>query len=118
MKTTFAISVVAGVSMLAACPSSSDASALEWKKHHYLVDNFEVEFSGPVQVTARSIGARQRIVRSTLYLQDGGSYAYSVDAQLNGSGLGVRCGRCAAGRSPDAIQQLRVRRIARQRSSG
>ena len=85
------------VFMLMAWLGSSGAWALEWKKYRYPEYNFEVEFSGPVQVTPRSIGARERIVRSTLYLQDGGSYAYSVLAQLNSEGAGVHLDAAADG---------------------
>jgi hypothetical protein len=87
MKRIFAVFVGAGVYMSMAWPASSAAGVLEWKKYHYPEYKFEVEFSGPVQVTPRSIAARERIVRSTLYLQDGGSYSYSVLAQLNNEGV-------------------------------
>jgi hypothetical protein len=75
----------------------SGARAQEWKKYRYAEYNFEIEFSGPVQVTLRSIGARERIVRSALYLQDSGSYAYSVSAQLNSEGAGVNLDAAADG---------------------
>jgi hypothetical protein len=94
MKTIFAIIISACVGMLMAWLGSSAALALEWKKYYYPDSNFEVEFSGPVQVTPRSIGTRERIVRSTLYLQDGGSYTYSVSAQLNNEG-GRKLGCCS-----------------------
>ena len=87
MKRIFAVFVRACVYLLMGWLVSSTAGALEWKKYRYPEYNFEVEFSGPVQVTPRSIGARERIVRSTLYLQDGGSYSYSVLAQLNSEGV-------------------------------
>jgi len=87
MKRIFAAFVRACVYMFMSCLVSSTAGALEWKKYHYPEYNFQVEFSGPVQVTPRSIAARERIVRSTLYLQDGGSYSYSVLAQLNNEGV-------------------------------
>ena len=87
MKSIFAVFVRACVCILMARLPLSTAEALEWKKYHYPEYNFEVEFSGSVQVTPRSISARERIVRSTLYLQDGGSYSYSVLAQLNNEGV-------------------------------
>jgi hypothetical protein len=87
MKSIFAVFVRACVYISIAWSTSSSAVAVEWKKYHYPEYNFEVEFSGPVQVTPRSIAARERIVRSTLYLQDGGSYSYSVLVQLNNEGV-------------------------------
>jgi hypothetical protein len=60
-------------------------SAQQWRVHSYPEDGFEVQFSGfvtvkPIEVTAE---VRERIVRGTQYMQDGGSHVYMVAASLN-----------------------------------
>jgi hypothetical protein len=64
--------------------SAIDADAATWKKYSNTVDGFEVEFSGAVKVTPTEIDAEtaKKLVRSTNYLQDEGSYAYIVGATL------------------------------------
>jgi hypothetical protein len=60
------------------------ASAQTWKKYTSTADGFEVDFSGDVAVapTQADAATAQNMVRSTNYLQDGGSFAYIVGASL------------------------------------
>ena len=58
--------------------------AQSWVKHTYAADNFEVEFSGKVNITPTAVDdvTRTRIFRATNYLQDGSNYAFIVAASL------------------------------------
>lgn len=60
------------------------ANAQTWKKHRYVTDGFEVEFSGDVKVVPTQLNADtlKKIVRSTDYQQDAGNYVYIVGASL------------------------------------
>lgn len=60
------------------------ASAQQWRKHTYAADGFAVDFFGEVKIepTAVEPGSKERIIRSTNYLQDEGSAAYIVGATL------------------------------------
>lgn len=55
-----------------------------WKRYTYAADGFEIEFPGTVKVTPTNISeqAKQRIVRSTDYLQDTWEFKYFVAATL------------------------------------
>ena len=55
-----------------------------WKRYTYAADGFEIEFPGTVKVTPTNISeqAKQRIVRSTDYLQDTWDFKYFVAATL------------------------------------
>src|SRR5438128_11117148 len=57
----------------------------EWKKYKYAADGFEVEFSGEVSVKPTPVSAetQKKVVRATAYLQDGGDFAYIVNASLH-----------------------------------
>ncbi len=57
----------------------------EWKKYSYPADGFEVEFSGEVSVKPTPVSAetQKKVVRATAYLQDGGDFAYIVNASLH-----------------------------------
>jgi hypothetical protein len=59
--------------------------AQQWRVHSYPEDGFEVQFSGFVNVKPVEVSAeiRERIVRGTQYMQDGGSHVYVVAASLN-----------------------------------
>src|SRR5438128_2733078 len=66
--------------------TASHAGAdVTWKKYGYPADGFEVEFSGEVSVKPTPVSAetQKQIVRATAYLQDGGGYAYIVNASLH-----------------------------------
>ena len=60
------------------------ADAADWRTSTYETDGFSVEFSGGVQVVPDQVddNAKQRIVQSTQYIQDGGTYAYIIAAAL------------------------------------
>jgi hypothetical protein len=60
------------------------AHAQIWKKYTYTTDGFEVEFSGNVKIvpTQATADVQKKIVRSTDYQQDSGSYVYIVGASL------------------------------------
>ena len=60
------------------------AHAQTWKTHRYAADGFEVKFSGEVKVVPTQIDTdtKTRVVRSTDYQQDGGTYAFIVGASL------------------------------------
>jgi hypothetical protein len=79
--------LVAGVVWL--LTSHLDARAQTWTKHTYTTDGFEVEFSGDMKVTpvALSPDVQSKVVRSTEYQQDGGTYVYAVAASLNRDGV-------------------------------
>jgi hypothetical protein len=64
--------------------ASDCTHAEEWKQQSYPADGFQIEFSGPVAVkeTDTSDETKNRIVRSTNYLQDNGTSAYFVAAML------------------------------------
>jgi hypothetical protein len=64
---------------------SATSFAQQWRVHSYPEDGFEVQFSGFVNVKPVEVAAevRERIVRGTQYMQDGGSYVYVVAASLN-----------------------------------
>lgn len=64
--------------------SAADAHAQSWKKHRYVADGFEVEFSGDVQIkrTELSAEAKKTIVRSTNYVQGNATTAYVFSATL------------------------------------
>jgi hypothetical protein len=60
------------------------AEPAAWQIYTSADDGFVVEFSGPVKVDPTAIDAKvkDRIVRSTNYLQDGGEFAFIVGASL------------------------------------
>lgn len=64
--------------------AGSFASAQQWRKHTYAADGFAVDFFGEVKIDPTEVapGSKDRIVRSTNYLQDEGSAAYIVGATL------------------------------------
>lgn len=74
----------AAVAVLLLVVSSIGASAQTWRKHEYKADGFSVEFFGEVKITPTDVSpdARERIERSTNYLQDGGDSAFIVGATL------------------------------------
>jgi hypothetical protein len=59
-------------------------AAAEWKKHTYTADGFEVEFSGQISVeeTEMTPATREKIVRSTNYMQGSDDFTYIVGASL------------------------------------
>src|SRR5262249_51711965 len=61
----------------------------KWKKHLYLNDGFEVEFSGFVQILEQPIPEelKQRLSRRTYYVEEGGAYAYHISSQLGRVGV-------------------------------
>lgn len=76
---------------LAACAAAAtltifalSASAESWRKHDYKDDGFAVDFSGQINITPTAVAeeAKERIIRSTNYLQDNGASAYIVGATL------------------------------------
>ncbi len=58
--------------------------AQDWRKQEYRADGFAVEFFGEVKITPTEVAAdaKERITRSTNYLQDEGSSAFIVGATL------------------------------------
>lgn len=58
------------------------AAAATWQVHRFDADRFSVEFSGPVTVmqTPLKDEVRAKVVHSTIYEQDGGSFAFLVGA--------------------------------------
>lgn len=70
--------------LLLASEAVTYAETVTWRKQTYATDGFEVEFSGAVKVTPTKLNAEtaKKIVRSTDYLQDGGSRAYIVSASI------------------------------------
>ena len=73
------------IALLLLCTWSATSVAQQWRVHSYPEDGFEVQFSGFVNVKPVEVSAeiRERIVRGTQYMQDGGSYVYVVAASLN-----------------------------------
>lgn len=63
---------------------SPPALGQNWRRVDYQADGFSVEFSGEVAIapTQASAETRERLERSTDYLQDNGSSAYIVGATL------------------------------------
>jgi hypothetical protein len=63
---------------------ATDTRAQSWKKHRYVADGFEVEFSGDVAIQPADLSAeaRKTIVRSTNYVQGNQSVAYILSATL------------------------------------
>ncbi len=64
--------------------SDIGADAATWKKYNYPADGFEVEFSGTVKVAQTEMTAEtaKKVVRSTDYMQEDGSYVYIIGASL------------------------------------
>jgi len=75
-----------------------DAHAQSWKKHRYVTDGFEVEFSGDVQVKPTTLSAetKKKVVRATDYMQDAGTFVYAVAASLNKEGVNFDGGATAS----------------------
>jgi hypothetical protein len=73
----------AGFAALAARPTTA-AAAVPWLKHSFSADGFEIEYPGTPRVTPTNMSeqAKQRIVRSTDYLQDTWDFKYFVHATL------------------------------------
>lgn len=69
--------------LLSVCPAV--ALAQQWRAHSYPDEGFRVEFNGPVIVRPIELDAetRERIVRGTQYMQDGGTYIRVAAASLN-----------------------------------
>jgi hypothetical protein len=80
--------------LLALAASSIDVRAQTWTKHVYKADGFESEFSGEVVVRPSRISeeAKARLVRSTNYIQDSGSFKYMVAATLTKAGVNFEKG--------------------------
>ena len=76
----------AGFAALAARPATTVAATptVPWKKHSYPADGFEIEYPGTPRVTPTNMSeqAKQRVVRSTDYLQDTWEFKYFVYATL------------------------------------
>jgi hypothetical protein len=72
------------LSLLFVSMSLTDVQAQTWKTYTYTADGFQVDFSGNVVVSPTELGSQSspNIVRSTEYSQDGGIFAYLVDATL------------------------------------
>jgi hypothetical protein len=66
-----------------------DAHAQSWKKHRYVTDGFEIEFSGEVKGTPTPLNpeTQKKVVRAMQYMQDGGDYVYAVAFSLNKEGV-------------------------------
>jgi hypothetical protein len=64
--------------------SATDVFAQTWKKHRYVTDGFEVEFSGDVLVKPSDLSAeaKKTIVRAANYIQGNESTAYIISATL------------------------------------
>lgn len=75
---------VAGAAALVLALTSLTALSQNWRRMDYSADGFSVEFSGEVKVSPTPVGdeSKERIVRSTDYLQDDGDSAYIVGATL------------------------------------
>jgi hypothetical protein len=73
---------------------ASQAADAAWKKYSYPADGFEVEFSGEISVKPTPVSAetQKQISRSTAYLQDGGDYAYIVNASLHKGAVNFESG--------------------------
>ena len=70
------------------------ANAADWKQQKYTADGFQVEFSGATSVSDTDISTETKklVVRSTNYLQDGGTYAYIASATLYKNGADIAKG--------------------------
>lgn len=75
---------LAGAATLFLALSSLAALSQNWRRLDYAADGFSVEFSGEVKISPTGVGeeSKERIVRSTDYLQDDGDSAYIVGATL------------------------------------
>jgi hypothetical protein len=75
------VGILAGL-LLFACGATAEPAV--WQVYTSADDGFSVQFSGPVKVDPTAIDdkVKDRIVRSTNYLQDGGDYAFIVGASL------------------------------------
>jgi hypothetical protein len=73
---------------------TAGAHAADWKQHRYTADGFQIEFSGQISVkeTEMSAETREKVVRSTQYIQDGGPYAYLVTVGLYKGGVNFEAG--------------------------
>lgn len=62
----------------------AQADAADWRTSTYETDGFSAEFFGSVQIAPNQLDeeTKQRVVRSTIYFQDGGTFAYMVSAVL------------------------------------
>lgn len=71
-----------------------DAHAQSWKKHRYVADGFEIEFSGKVQATPVQLSPenKNKIVRTKQYMQDSGDFVYAVAYSLNKEGVNFEKG--------------------------
>lgn len=78
------VSLAAGAAALSLTMFAISASAQSWRKHDYRNDGFAVDFSGQINIAPTAVAeeAKERIIRSTNYLQDNGSSAYIVGATL------------------------------------
>jgi hypothetical protein len=85
--------VLAGLASLL----SPSADAADWKQQRYSADGFQIEFSGAVLVaeTKMTPETQKLVVRSTNYMQDGGSYAYVATATLFKYGVNLEAGSAA-----------------------
>ena len=74
----------AGIGAVVLALTSLAALSQNWRRMDYAADGFSVEFSGQVKVSPTAVGeeSKDRIVRSTDYLQDDGDSAYIVGATL------------------------------------
>ena len=88
---TRTISVFVAAALLVAGRAPAHA---EWKKYSYPADGFEVEFSGEISVKPTPVSAetQKKIVRATAYLQDGGDFAYIVNASLHKEAVNFESG--------------------------
>lgn len=80
---------VLALALLAFTAGSLDVRAQSWRKHVYKPDGFEIEFPGEITLHASQISeeAKARIVRSTNYIKDGGTFKYLVAATLTKAGV-------------------------------
>lgn len=74
----------AGGAAIVLALTSLAAVSQNWRRMDYAADGFSVEFSGEVKISPTPVGeeSKERIVRSTDYLQDDGDSAYIVGATL------------------------------------
>lgn len=70
------------------------AQAAGWHLQTLKTDGFSIEFSGDMQVqpTPLKNETQSAVVRSTIYMQDGGSYAFLVGATLLKGGFSFPAG--------------------------
>ncbi len=86
LAATVALVSTAAVAQQQRAPSLSAADgAVDWKKHTFAEDRFEIEFSGPVRSEPVPLDgqSRRRVVRSTHHLQETARAIYIVGAQHN-----------------------------------